>query len=238
MQDYTFSIFGVIKEAFRRTDGVKWTFIASLLLFLLIQLTIAFTLLLIMPEVEQYLDLLLNVLTLPIAVGIIILGISRARQKELAVKQIFDYFGRYPYLLLGYILVTLFTILGFIALVIPGIYLAVAYTYTLPLIADKNMSVWNAMELSRKTVTKQWFRFFGLGIAIFIIVLLGAIPMGIGLIWSVPTAYITYGLLYHRLFDDEEIEYDNNDIEEETIEEEKTVSTSPKEPMKIYPPES
>jgi len=237
MQEYTFSIFGVIKEAFRRTDGVKWTFIASLLLFLLIQFIIAFVLLLVMPEIENYLDLLLNILTLPIAVGIIILGISRARGNELSVKQIFDYFGRYPYLLLGYILITLFTLLGFIALVVPGIYLAVAYTYTLPLIADKNMSVWNAMELSRKTITKQWFRFFGLAVVLTIIIVLSAIPMGIGLIWSIPTAYITYGLLYHRLFDDVQEENFNEEPREETTQETKEI-TPPKEPMKIYPPES
>ncbi len=204
MQSYTFSIFGVVKESFNRTNGVKWTFISALLLYLLIEFVIAFALLLILPGVEHYLDLILTILTLPIAVGIIILGISRARNRELSFKQIFDYFGQYPYLLLGYILVTLFTILGFIALVIPGIYLAVSYAYALPLIADKNMSVWNAMELSRKTITQQWFRFFGLGVVSFIIIILSAIPFGIGLIWSVPTVYIAYGLLYHRLFDEEE----------------------------------
>jgi len=206
MQDYTFSITAVLKEGFRRSNGAKGTFIGALLLYLLIEFIIAFALLLIIPQIQDYLNLILTILTLPIAVGIIILGISRARDQEIAVKQIFEYFGHYPYLLLGYILVTIFTVLGFIALVIPGIYLAVSYTYVLPLIADKNMSVWNAMELSRKTITKQWFRFFGLGIAALFFIIVSAIPFGIGLIWSIPTVYIAYGLLYHRLFDEEDVE--------------------------------
>jgi len=84
------------------------------------------------------------------------------------------------------------------------IYLAIAYIYTLSLIADKNLTVWQAMELSRKTVTKQWFKFFGLGIVSFFFIIISIIPFGIGLIWSIPTVYITYGLLYHRLFDEEQ----------------------------------
>jgi len=205
MPAYTFSIIGVLKEAFNRTHGVKGTFMAAMLLYFLIQFVIAFILLLLlMPQITNFLELLLTLLTLPISVGIIILGISRARGKDIAVKQIFSYFGSYPFLLLGYILVTLFTVLGFIALVIPGIYLSIAYIYTLPLIADKNLDVWNAMEYSRTTVTKQWFRFFGLGIVSFVFIIISAIPFGIGLIWSIPTVYIAYGLLYHRLFDEEE----------------------------------
>jgi uncharacterized membrane protein len=203
MQDYTFSIIGVLQEAYKRTDGVKWTFISSLLLFLVIQIVLAFILLLVMPQLAGFIDILLTILTLPIIVGITILGISRARGEELSLQQIFNYFGRYPYLILGYFIVTLFTTLGILAFIIPGIYFAIAYLYTLPLIADKEMSVWSAMELSRKSITKQWFRFFGLGLVSFIIIIISAIPFGIGLIWSIPTVYIAYGLLYHRLFDEE-----------------------------------
>ncbi len=205
MQTYTFSIFGVLKEALKRSNGVKGTFVAAIFSLFFIEVFIAFTLLLIMPQIKDYLNLIVTILTLPIAVGIVILGISRAREENLNFKDIFNYFASYPYLLLGYILVTLLTVLGFFALVIPGIYLIIAYTFTLALIADKQMGVWNAMELSRKTITKQWFRFFGLGFVSLCFIVVSAIPFGIGLIWSVPTVYIAYGLLYHRLFDDEEI---------------------------------
>jgi uncharacterized membrane protein len=204
MQEYSFSIFGVLKEGFRRSDGVKWTFMGSILSLLLIQFIIALVLLFIEPGFKDFLNLLVSILTLPISVGILLLGVFRAREAEITIGQVFNYFPQFPYLLLGYILITIFTVLGFIALVIPGIYLSVAYIYSLSLIADKKLPVWQAMELSRKTVTKQWFKFFGLGIVSFFFILLSAIPFGIGLIWSIPTVYITYGLLYHRLFDEEQ----------------------------------
>mgnify|MGYP000421583405 CR=1 FL=1 len=204
MQEYSFSIFGVLKEGFRRSDGVKWTFMGSILSLLLIQFIIALVLLFIEPGFKDFLNLLVSILTLPISVGILLLGVFRAREAEITIGQVFNYFPQFPYLLLGYILITIFTILGFIALVIPGIYLSIAYIYSLSLVADKKLPVWQAMELSRKTVTKQWFKFFGLGIVSFFFILLSAIPFGIGLIWSIPTVYITYGLLYHRLFDEEQ----------------------------------
>jgi uncharacterized membrane protein len=103
-------------------------------------------------------------------------------------------------------------VVGFMLLVLPGIYLAVAYSFALPLIVDKKIGVWEAMELSRKTITKQWFSFFGLGIVAALFLIVSAIPFGIGLIWSLPTVYIAYGLLYHRLFDDVD---EVNKIEEE-----------------------
>jgi len=204
MQGYSFSIFGVLKEGLRRSNGVKWTFMGSILSLVLIQFIIALVLLFIEPGFKDFLNLLVSMLTLPISVGVLLLGVFRARQENITIGQIFNYFPQFPYLLLGYILITIFTVLGFIALVIPGIYLAIAYIYTLSLIADKNLTVWQAMELSRKTVTKQWFKFFGLGIVSFFLIIISIIPFGIGLIWSIPTVYITYGLLYHRLFDEEQ----------------------------------
>jgi len=87
-------------------------------------------------------------------------------------------------------------------LILPGLYLSIAYTFTMPLIVDKNMGVWDAMELSRKTVTKHWFKVFGLVLLLGIIALISAIPLGAGLIWTVPLMFMTlYGLLYPVMFD-------------------------------------
>jgi uncharacterized membrane protein len=203
IEDYDFSIIALIKEGFRRSNGVKWIFMGALLLFIIIQLIFATLLVSFIPTLTQYVDSVVTILTLPIAVGIIMLGIKRAREQELHVSDIFNYFGAFPYLILAYILMVIFISIGFLFLILPGIYLAIAYSFTLALITDKNMPVWEAMELSRKIVTKQWFKFFGLAIISLFILLVSIIPFGIGIIWSIPTLYISYGLLYHRLFDEE-----------------------------------
>jgi hypothetical protein len=65
------------------------------------------------------------------------------------------------------------------------------------------MDVWEAMELSRKTVTKHWFKVFGLMFLLSILMGLGALAFGIGLIWAVPLMFVTlYGLLYPLIFDE------------------------------------
>jgi hypothetical protein len=64
------------------------------------------------------------------------------------------------------------------------------------------MNVWEAMELSRKAVTKHWFKVFALFFLLSLIMTLGALALGIGLIWAVPLLFVTlYGLLYPLIFD-------------------------------------
>ena len=205
MYEYDFSISGVIKEGFKKSYGYKWMFFAAVFLYALLEigLNLIFTFIL-TSDYQDMVGLLVLPFTLPMLTGIIILGINRVREKPVNIKQILDYYPLILTLLGAYFLVLLLTIIGFVLLVLPGIYLSVAYVFTLSLVADKGLGVWEAMELSRKTVTHRWWKFLGLSIAVTLILIVSMIPLGIGLIWSVPMTYITYGLMYHRLFDEEE----------------------------------
>ena len=52
----------------------------------------------------------------------------------------------------------------------------------IPLVIDRGMPVWDAMELSRTTVHRQWFQTFGLLLAAGLLILLSAMALGIGLV--------------------------------------------------------
>ncbi|MEK6223814.1 MAG: hypothetical protein N2A97_02985, partial [Thermodesulfobacteriales bacterium] len=52
--------------------------------------------------------------------------------------------------LLGYVLYTLLVVVGFLLLIVPGIYLAIKYQYVQYLIVDKNMDVIEAFKESGK----------------------------------------------------------------------------------------
>ena len=69
--------------------------------------------------------------------------------------------NRFLHLFLGSFVSLLLTALGFLCLILPGIYLWVAWIFTLPLIMDKRLDFWSAMELSRKMVTRHWWKLFG-----------------------------------------------------------------------------
>ncbi|MEA3522556.1 MAG: hypothetical protein U9R50_06250 [Campylobacterota bacterium] len=204
---YDFEIFGLIKEAYNRSEGVKWIFLACIFAYGVVAFIINLVLGFIFPVENLLAENAKSILSMPVLVpimlGIVMLAIKHVREQNLELQSIFDYYIIVWPLVFASVAMYLMMAIGFMLLIIPGIYLAVSYKFTLPLIADKNMGVWEAMELSRRTVTKQWFKFFGLDISLIIIVIISAIPFGIGLIWTIPLAFLAHALLYHHLFDDE-----------------------------------
>jgi len=83
-------------------------------------------------------------------------------------------------------LVSTFFMVGIILLVLPGIYLAVAYSFAYILATDKRLSFWDAMETSRRTITRQWWRVLGLILLGIPFVLLGLAAFGVGILVAVP----------------------------------------------------
>ncbi|HMD61240.1 MAG TPA: GYF domain-containing protein [Opitutaceae bacterium] len=85
-----------------------------------------------------------------------------------------------------WLLISIFVALGFCFLILPGIYLAVAYQFTYILATDKRLGIWDSMETSRRVITGQWWRFLGLlllGIPFFI---LGLAALGVGIFVAMP----------------------------------------------------
>ncbi len=89
-------------------------------------------------------------------------------------------------LLLAHVVVAVLSCLGFLCCILPGIYLGVAWKFTLPLVIDKRMGFWEAMELSRKVVTRQWWILFALFIVAALISAVGVIACCVGVFATVP----------------------------------------------------
>ena len=138
--------------------------------------------------------------TMPMLAGITIMGIRHAQKKTVSSATVFQYFHRIMGAILWYILMSLMIVLGFILLIIPGIYLSFAYMFSLPLMIEKNLTAWQALEVSRKAVTRIWFRASGFFLLIMFMLVLGTIPLGIPLIWIVPWIALAYAMIYFKLF--------------------------------------
>jgi hypothetical protein len=102
-------------------------------------------------------------------------------------------------LMLGGLVVGLLTCVGLICLIIPGIYLSVAWCFTFPLIIDQKLEFWTAMEVSRRVVTAQWWRVFGLAILAFLVSLLGVLACGIGVFATLPIGFGAITIAYETL---------------------------------------
>jgi hypothetical protein len=136
----------------------------------------------------------------PLFVGMFALVVKRAAGMQVSFRTAFAYLGKVPVLFVSGLLTCVMTYLGLAVLVIPGIYLGLAYSMTVPLIAFNDLGAWQAMEISRKALTHKWFRVFGLHLVVAIVLCLSALPFGIPLIWTIPWSTLVIGVLYRRIF--------------------------------------
>lgn len=103
--------------------------------------------------------------------GLYVVFLKRLRGEDTAIGDVFSGFSSSAgQLILAGFISSLLAGIGALFCILPGIYLTIAWVFCVPLVADKRLEFWSAMELSRKTVTKVWFQMFAL-------VLLAFLPM-------------------------------------------------------------
>jgi hypothetical protein len=93
--------------------------------------------------------------------GFFLACLRRLRGEAVSPAEVFSGFQvAFAQLLLAGLVSALLTELSFCCLVLPAVYLSVAWAFAVPLVADKKLLFWPAMELSRKVVTRVWFEAF------------------------------------------------------------------------------
>ena len=92
------------------------------------------------------------------------------------------------------------TNLGFVFCILPGLYLAVSWYFALPLVIDRNIGFWDAMELSRKVVSKHWFLVFAFFLVMGLISACGIIVCCVGILVSLPVGLVALMYAYEDLF--------------------------------------
>ncbi len=110
--------------------------------------------------------------------------------------QAFDFMGQAT---LGTILGSVLTILGFILLIIPGLYLCIAYQLFMPFVLFDRLPAWDALEKSRKVITARFWRITWFTILCLFINFLGACALGIGLLVTMPTTTAATYMLYRHI---------------------------------------
>lgn len=90
--------------------------------------------------------------------GFYIACVRRMRGEAVAPTEVFCGFKTaFGQLLLTGLVSMLLIQISACFLLLPAIYLMVAWMFALPLVVDKQMQFWPALELSRKVVTRVWF---------------------------------------------------------------------------------
>ena len=121
--------------------------------------------------------------------GFYIVALQIAKNRIKDFSDFFKGFNQFLQIFLVYLIGTIITIIGFFLLIIPGIYISVAYGFANLFVIEKKLSIWSALEASRKLITKQWFSFLGFFIVLLLINLAGLLLLGIGALVTIPLTY-------------------------------------------------
>ncbi len=136
----------------------------------------------------------------PMWTGIVIMGIHRSVGENISLAYIFKYINKFiPVVIAGFFM-SMLTQLGYFLLFLPRIYLSISYMFALPLVCEKDLSPWQALETSRKAIHHNWFLFAGIIFAMGLIIMISAIPSGIGLIWTMPMMNLVMAVMYRNMF--------------------------------------
>ena len=206
--NYQFEIKEVLSEAWSKTKGSKLTFLVAYVVYVAILAAVGFVVGLVTVSFDKvgfdFFDFLRNLIPvivgMPMAAGLIMLGLRRSEGVATSPMIVLSYYHLWIPILILTLFLDILVVVGLALLVIPGLYLAIAYTMATPLLIDKALAPWEAMEASRKAVTHQWFKVFGLMLILGLLNLATILTLGVGLFWTVPLTFISIGLLYQKVF--------------------------------------
>ena len=207
------SIGEVLKTANEKQVGFKGSYFAAAFVYAVISIVITLvqeaTVGTAGDVAASVVEILITVIMFPLGVGLGLLGIRRAAGKETPVSTLWEPYSQAIPLIVMFLLMAVLVVAGFFLLVLPGIYLSIAYSFAPYLITEKNMGVWEAMETSRKAITQYWWRYFGLMLIAALLIIVGSIPLLVGLIWVLPIVGIATGEVFAATFDN----YDSEALE-------------------------
>lgn len=144
-------------------------------------------------------NLIFSIISPALGAGFYFVSFQIARSRPKNFSDFFNGFKKFLPLFLTSLVSGIFIFLGLIALIIPGIYLAVAYMFAQLFVIDKNMNFWSAMETSRQLISKRWFSFLILSFALGLLVLAGFLLLGVGALVTIPLSTCVLAAAYEDI---------------------------------------
>ncbi len=207
-----FSVGNLIKISWQMTRGVKRSLWAGIIIMFLMLFALgigvvyllayfgARTTTLAITWLNLLSQLFIAALSITFLAGLIHITIRRSAGRPFSWRLVFSGFSRLGSIVTAGLLMLLLVVGGFFLLVLPGVYLAIGYSLTLPLIVDRGVGPWEAMEMSRRAVHQKWWPIFGAYLLMYLVCFLSMVPFGIGLLWTVPMFFMLTGVTYRLLF--------------------------------------
>ncbi len=134
--------------------------------------------------------------------GVEFVFLKAFRGEPVDIGVAFSGFGKvFPALMLAGLVTWALTGVGLLLCVLPGIYLAVCWKLFTPLlILDRGLDFWQAMECSRRVVTRHWWTCLALALVFLLLVGAGVLVCGVGVLFTLPLGLGMLVAAYEEIF--------------------------------------
>jgi uncharacterized membrane protein len=131
-------------------------------------------------------------------VGLLYAALRIVRREPAPFMTLFSAFRKFVPLVVVQVIVHALVGFGVIFFIIPGIFIALAFAQWPFLIMDRNADIIGSLEGSWRMMSGYKAEFLLLWLVLIAINILGVIPLGVGLIFTVPLTYAVQAAFYDR----------------------------------------
>jgi uncharacterized membrane protein len=132
-------------------------------------------------------------------IGMIKIALKFINKQTPVLADLYNHYPLFANYALGLILSWLIIMGGLILLIVPGIIFAVRLQFVSLLILDKGLGPIEALKKSWQLTKGVSWNLFLFDLLIGLINILGALALGIGLLWTIPTTSIASAFVYKKL---------------------------------------
>lgn len=145
------------------------------------------------------LQLLSQLLSIYLGLGLTRIALNFVSGKTVSVGQLFGEGHKLLRALGASILYGLVVSLGFLLLIVPGVYIALRYGMYLNAIVDRDLGIMDSFSYSSKLTTNNRLNLFLLGLLGFLIIIAGMLACFVGLIFAGPVVWLASAVAYRWL---------------------------------------
>lgn len=135
----------------------------------------------------------------PLIAGMVIMGFKARKGQAITYNDALAGFKIFGPTFVVSILIGIGVLLGSILCVLPGIYLLIAWAFALPLVVDKKMDAWQAMQTSMNKVNENFVPVMIVVLVLVVIYSLGW-SVAIGMLITQPLCVLGVNVAYEKLF--------------------------------------
>ena len=167
-------------------------------------------------QIRFMINIAVTLVISPFIASVEMMGVLHAASLKTKPKMIFSFLNKGSLIAICALLASTLTSIGFSLLILPGIFLLVTLSLTMPLVIEKNMTPLKAIVLSVKALRFQFFKLLAIYSILLMLLLCSLFPLlallnseivfvGIvlflfALTYLIPLYYNVKGILYREIF--------------------------------------